>query len=74
MKHVVINEKLNKKFAKYEAADVPYPYKTRQEYEAALRQPLGKEWNTTLMHKAVIQPKVKVKRGKIIEPIRTKQQ
>jgi U3 small nucleolar RNA-associated protein 14 len=26
------------------------------------------------MHKAVIKPKVKVKRGKIIEPIKNKQQ
>jgi U3 small nucleolar RNA-associated protein 14 len=74
IKHVVINEKRNKKFSKYEAGDIPYPYKTREEYEASLRQPLGKEWNTTLMHKAVIKPKVKVKRGKIIEPIKNKQQ
>jgi U3 small nucleolar RNA-associated protein 14 len=45
-KHVVISEKRDKKAAKFQIRDVPYPYTSRAQYEASLATPLGKEWNT----------------------------
>jgi U3 small nucleolar RNA-associated protein 14 len=72
LKHVVINEKRDKKFSKYQVADLPFPYKNKAAYEAAIRNPLGKEWNTQSAHKAIIRPKIQVKAGTIINPIQHK--
>ena len=41
LKHVIISEKRNKHVAKYNVETVPHPFKTRAEYEASLRNPLG---------------------------------
>ncbi|KAI3648658.1 hypothetical protein MP228_006512 [Amoeboaphelidium protococcarum] len=75
MKRVIITEKKDKKFAsKYLVDTIPFPYKSREQYEASLRIPLGKEWNTVSVHNKLIQPRVSVKPGKIIQPLRyTKQ-
>lgn len=69
--HVIINEKKNKSFSKlYTAASTPFPYQTAAQYEAAIRNPLGREWNTIGSHQKFIQPKVTTKLGTIIEPIK----
>jgi U3 small nucleolar RNA-associated protein 14 len=39
---------------------LPYPYTTREEYERALRAPIGKEWNPSGMHQKLITPAVRV--------------
>ena len=70
LKHVIISEKRNKHVAKYNVEAVPYPFKSRAEYEASLRNPLGPEWNTTDAHSALVRPQVVVEAGAVIDPIK----
>lgn len=45
LKTVVISERWDKKAAKHNTASVPFPYTSKQLYEATMRQPLGREYN-----------------------------
>lgn len=66
---VIINEKLDKKAAKYQASAVPFPFENRQQYERSLRMPLGQEWVTKATFQRQTKPRVIVKRGSIIDPL-----
>jgi len=74
IKHVILNQKKDKKAAKYLNSQVPYPFTSREAYERSLRQPLGKDWNTNESHKKLTQPKVKTRVGQIIDPIEKKKE
>lgn len=37
---------------------VPFPYTTVEDYEAVVRQPIGKEWNPQRIHQKLIKPAV----------------
>lgn len=39
--NVLLSEKRVKTAAKYKIADIPHPFKTREEYERSLQMPLG---------------------------------
>jgi U3 small nucleolar RNA-associated protein 14 len=41
--NVILSEKRIKTTAKYKLADVPHPFKTREEYERSLQMPVGSE-------------------------------
>ena len=69
---VIINEKRLKKTAKFQLSEIPYPYKSREEYERAIAGNLGQEWNTLQGTKEVTRPSVLVRAGKIIQPITKK--
>ncbi|UZJ55389.1 hypothetical protein CBS101457_004709 [Exobasidium rhododendri] len=69
MTNVIINHKKDKKVARYTPTDVPYPYTSRAQYEMAMRNPLGPEWNTRTQHQKMTLPKVLTKPGKAIKPI-----
>ena len=69
LSHVIISEKRDKKGAKFTTAGVPYPFKSREQFERSLRNPLGTEWNTADSHAALTQPKVKATRGAVAAPI-----
>jgi U3 small nucleolar RNA-associated protein 14 len=69
MEHVIINERKDKKADKYRAKDVPYPYTSAAQYEMAMRNPVGKEWNTVTQHQRLTLPRVVTKPGKAILPI-----
>ena len=69
---VIINEKRLKKTSKFQLNEIPYPYKSREEYERALAGNLGQEWNTVQGAKEVTRPSVLVRAGKIIQPITKK--
>ena len=49
---------------------VPFPFTSREQYERAMRQPLGREWNSSVSFASLNQPEVKTRRGTIIEPIK----
>jgi U3 small nucleolar RNA-associated protein 14 len=49
---------------------IPYPFKTREEYEASLGKPVGKEWNCATNYVKKITPRIQVKVGSIIDPIK----
>ncbi|CAA7264937.1 unnamed protein product [Cyclocybe aegerita] len=68
-KHVIISEKRDKKAAKYLVKDLPYPYTSQAQFERAMEQPLGVEWNTRVGFQRATLPRVVKKPGIIIEPL-----
>eukprot|EP00743_Colponemidia_sp_Colp-15_P009262 GILK01010117.1.p1 GENE.GILK01010117.1~~GILK01010117.1.p1 ORF type:complete len:925 (-),score=278.68 GILK01010117.1:39-2531(-) len=70
LKKVIITEKRDKKAAKYQVVDVPYPFTSKEQYEQSLRHPLGREWNTTAVYQRLIQPEVVTKPGVVITPLK----
>ena len=71
-KYVIINEKRLKKTAKFQLSEIPYPYRSRAEYERAISGNIGQEWNTINGTKEMTRPAVLVRAGKIIQPITKK--
>lgn len=67
--NVIINERKDKKADKYRPKDVPFPYTSKAQYEMAMRNPLGPEWNTRTQHQRLTLPRVTTKPGQAIEPI-----
>ncbi|KAL7753702.1 hypothetical protein RI367_000633 [Sorochytrium milnesiophthora] len=70
LQNVIINEKKQKKLAKFQTAVLPYPYKTREQYETAMRQSLGREWSSQTTFDSAIKPRIAVRSGVIIDPLR----
>ena len=72
LKGVVINERKNKKYDAYfkVGAEVPYPFTSREQYEASMRRPLGPEWNTVDGHNKRVQPSIQARAGTVIDPLR----
>jgi hypothetical protein len=66
---VVISERVDSKAVKYLVPTVPFPYKSAEEYEATLENPIGREWNRVHTHEDQILPAVITRPGQIIEPI-----
>ncbi|KAG6856329.1 hypothetical protein H0H87_005530 [Tephrocybe sp. NHM501043] len=56
--HVIISEKRDKKAAKYLVKDLPYPYTSKAQFEKAMEQPLGTEWNTRVAFQRGTLPRV----------------
>jgi U3 small nucleolar RNA-associated protein 14 len=71
-KHVIVNEKHDRKLARARPSDVPYPFTSRAQWEAAMRQPLGKEWNTQTATDALTRPDIITRAGTMIAPIERK--
>ena len=69
--NVIINETRDKKFKKYMVQNLPFPYKSKGQYEQIMNMPLGK-WNTEQGFKRMIQPDLLTKAGKIIAPLKYK--
>lgn len=71
--HVIIREKRMKKTAdKYMLKSIPYPYKSREEYERAMRGAIGKEWNVSQSVKEMTRPEIQKRAGKVIQPLSIK--
>lgn len=68
LKHVIINQKAVKNNSKTE--DVPFPFTSREQYERAMRKPLGREWNSKLSFLNLTKPEIKTRMGTIIDPIK----
>ncbi|KJE96693.1 hypothetical protein CAOG_06972 [Capsaspora owczarzaki ATCC 30864] len=69
LKHVIINEKLDRKAAKLQVGNLPHPFADRMHFEKTMAMPVGKEWNTASTFHKLVKPKVSVKTGTIIEPL-----
>ena len=67
---MVISEKWDKKNARYRTPTVPYPYNSRETYERAMRQPLGKDFNTDASFRNLTRPEIVKDAGVIIQPMR----
>ncbi|KAH7291111.1 hypothetical protein KP509_29G001000 [Ceratopteris richardii] len=72
MNHVMISEKMDKKFAKFMAPQLPFPFTSREIYEKSTRMPLGREFNTDQGFRDLIRPAVLKDAGVIIDPIKYK--
>ncbi|CEH16423.1 small nucleolar ribonucleoprotein complex subunit utp14 [Ceraceosorus bombacis] len=72
MKGVIINEKRDKKADKFKAKDLPFPYTSAAQYQLAMQNPIGPEWNTRTTHQRLTLPRVVTKPGKAILPIQRK--
>ncbi|GAA5811867.1 hypothetical protein MFLAVUS_005313 [Mucor flavus] len=70
LSHVIINEKLNKKAEKYRVTSVPFPFKTMEQYERSISQPVGNEWNTRQTFLKMTKPRIITKLGKVIDPLK----
>ncbi|KAI9189262.1 hypothetical protein H9P43_000693 [Blastocladiella emersonii ATCC 22665] len=70
MAHVIISEKRQKKMLKYMAKTVPHPYQTMEQYQAAMRQTIGKEWVTGDTLSSLTAPKVTKAAGVVIKPLK----
>jgi U3 small nucleolar RNA-associated protein 14 len=66
---VLDDEKLRAPLMKYQCTDIPHPYGSREEFEAANSIPLGPEWNTVSSHIERIQPKIAARIGTVVPPI-----
>jgi len=68
--HVILNQKRDKKLARYQADQLPALYRNQPElYEAQLQMPLGREWNTQRVFDSITRPRIVTKKGHIIRPI-----
>ena len=57
-RHVIISEKRDKKAAKYQVQDLPFPYTSKAQFERSMDTPLGAEWNTRVGFQRGTLPKV----------------
>jgi U3 small nucleolar RNA-associated protein 14 len=71
-KNVIINAKRVKKNAKYQLENIPYPFKSRDQYERAMGGAIGNEWNVTTAVKSLTRSEVVTRAGKMIKPINKK--
>ena len=69
LSNVIINEKRDKKAAKFRVTQLPNEFSTQQQYERAISHPLGPDWNTLSSHKQITQPRIVTKSGLVIEPL-----
>ena len=69
LRHVIVSEKRNKQAATFTTAGVPFPFSNRAQFEASLRAPLGREWNTAKSHESLVAPTVTVVKGAAAAPI-----
>lgn len=69
LKHVIINQKRQRGTTGFMATSLPFPFTNRQEYERAMRMPLGKEWNVKEVFQGNTKPRVLVKPNAIIKPM-----
>jgi len=74
LNHVIINEKVDKKFAKYLHKEIPYPFTSKELYEKSIRIPIGRDWNSLATHHDMVIPKVVVRKGAMIDPIEEKKE
>jgi len=69
---LIINQKRLKKTAAFQLSEIPYPYRSREEYEKAIAGNIGQEWNTMKGSKEMSRPAILVRAGKIINPLTKK--
>ncbi|KAM3722196.1 U3 small nucleolar RNA-associated protein [Dirofilaria immitis] len=66
---LIISETVDQSIEKIQLKSVPFPYTTVEDYEAVIRQPIGKEWNPQKIHRKLIEPPIVTKAGRIIKPL-----
>jgi len=67
--NIIINENAAEKLKKHQVSDIPYPFTSVSDYQASVRQPIGKNWVPETVFKKLTLPKVVTKTGTIIPPL-----
>ena len=67
--NVIISERYPQKAETYNVVQLPFPFKSREVFEASMRMPLGRETNTDAAMRNLTRPKVLQRAGAIIDPI-----
>lgn len=65
--NVIISSRRVKTAAKFKVADVPHPFRTREEYERSIRMPIGEEWNASNVVRVNTKPEVLLRAGRVVE-------
>ena len=58
MDNVIVHEERNKNVKKYLVRDLPYNYKSAEQFDYTHSVPLGPEWNSLKNHQKLVKPKV----------------
>lgn len=66
---VVIIEEKCPKIKKHLVSELPFPFTSVQDYEASIRAPIGRDFVPEKTFSKFVQPAVKTKMGKVIEPM-----
>ena len=69
LEHVYLSELSENVSEKYRLNKVPYPYESEEQYNRAMRMPLGREWNTEMTVFQNTRPPVEVIPGCVIRPV-----
>ncbi|KOC63956.1 U3 small nucleolar RNA-associated protein 14 like protein A [Habropoda laboriosa] len=67
--NVIIFEDDNAKIKEHQVNELPHPFKSVKDYEASIRMPIGRNFIPENSHRKLIEPTVKTRMGKIIEPM-----
>ncbi|XP_027696800.1 U3 small nucleolar RNA-associated protein 14 homolog A-like [Vombatus ursinus] len=68
--NVIISEKRNIQAAAHKVNGLPFPFSHHYQFERTLQTPVGSTWNTPRAFQEMTAPRVVVKQGHIIEPIK----
>ncbi|KAI5942430.1 U3 small nucleolar RNA-associated protein 14 homolog A isoform X1 [Manis javanica] len=68
--NVIINEKRNIHSAAHQVCVIPYPFTHHQQFERTIQTPIGTTWNTQRAFQKLTMPKVVIKPGHIIKPLK----
>lgn len=66
---VIILEQDNPKIKEHQINELPYPFTSVKDYEASVRMPIGRNFVSENAHRKLIEPVIKTRIGKIIEPM-----
>ncbi|NWY25133.1 UT14A protein, partial [Pheucticus melanocephalus] len=67
--HVIMSEKRNIHAAAHQVSELPFPFERHQQFEQAMRTPVGPTWNTQRAFQKLTAPRVITRTGHIIQPI-----
>ena len=72
--HAIITERADKKLGELQVAQVPHGYgNSARVYEAMMRQPLGRDWNSDTSFRNLTRPEVLTTKGVAIQPLKVGQ-
>ncbi|CAL7943621.1 unnamed protein product [Xylocopa violacea] len=66
---VIIFEQSDPKIKEHLVHELPYPFSSVKDYEASVRMPIGRNFIPENSHRKLIDPAIKTRMGKIIEPM-----
>ncbi|XP_076753011.1 U3 small nucleolar RNA-associated protein 14 homolog A [Xylocopa sonorina] len=66
---VIIFEQDDPKIKAHLVRELPYPFSSIKDYEASIRMPIGRNFIPENSHRKLIDPAIKTRMGKIIEPM-----